>query len=87
MLLDRFLAMLERRGLVYQPWQTLRERTTQAAERFSLPADRLAEMTELQYRWRWGGEGPSEEELRRTRENFEILCEILNAGRHSKEPA
>ena len=85
MLLDRFLAMLERRGFVFQPWQTLRERTTQAAERFCLPANRLAEMTELQYRWRWGGKEPGEEELQRTRENFEILCEILNARRHSKE--
>ncbi len=80
-LLDRFLAMLERRGLVYQPWETLRERAVQAEKRFSLPADRLGEMTELQYRWRWGGEEPSEEELRRTRENFEILCEILNTPR------
>jgi transglutaminase-like putative cysteine protease len=78
-LLDRLLALLERRGLDLRPEQTLREQAGRAVERFSLPEAPLRELTELQYRWRWGGRAPTAQELRRAGEAFDFLCEAISA--------
>lgn len=76
-LLEPLLILLEQRGLPSLPSRTLQQHMRQAREQFHLPADRLEALVFLQYRWRWGGQTPSEEELRQARQEVAALCELL----------
>ncbi|MBN1941860.1 MAG: DUF3488 domain-containing protein [Phycisphaerae bacterium] len=78
-LLNRLLALLERRGLAITPDQTLLEQMRRARDQFDLPEYRLDALARLQYRWRWGRREPAAEELRQAREHFEALCKHLGA--------
>jgi hypothetical protein len=83
-LLNRLLMLLERRGLNVTPDKTLLEQMNLARKQFDLPAERLAALTDLQYRWRWGGREPSSEDLTQAREHFNVLCEYLNAQKRAE---
>jgi transglutaminase-like putative cysteine protease len=83
-LLHRFMAMLERHGFVAEPGQTLRERALLASEQFTLPPKPLTEMTDLQYRWRWGRQEPTDEELQQTRQSYQTLCDHFEQHRRQK---
>ena len=78
MLLNRLLALLEKRGMKFTPEKTLQEQMAEARQQFDLPADRLQVLTDLQYRWRWGRLEPSTEDIQQAREHFDALCEHLS---------
>lgn len=85
LLLNRLLALLEKRGMKFTPDKTLLEQMIEAGKQFNLPAYRLAALTKLQYRWRWGGREPSAEDLARAREHFNALCEHLSLQKTSTD--
>ncbi|MBN1553184.1 MAG: DUF3488 domain-containing protein [Phycisphaerae bacterium] len=85
-LLNRLLALLERRGLIVTPDKTLLEQMSEARKKFNLPAFRLDALAHLQYRWRWGRREPTPEELQQAREHFDALCEQISAqGKTGRE--
>ncbi len=77
-LVNRLLALLEKRGMKFTPEKTLQEQMADARRQFDLPAYRLEALTELQYRWRWGRLELSAEDIQRAREHFDALCEHLS---------
>jgi transglutaminase-like putative cysteine protease len=70
---------LERRGLPRRSDWTLRRRALEAAERFHLSADVLGDLVALHYRLRWGGEVPTEDDLRAAEDSVRNLRRRLAA--------
>ncbi|MCK5113452.1 MAG: DUF3488 domain-containing protein [Phycisphaerae bacterium] len=82
--LQKLLITMGRSGYPKSKMQTLREYMTAAAEKFSLPADILEKICDLQNRWRWGSKSPTHAELQEVQEHCKFLSEQLKGiSKHS----
>lgn len=73
----RFLKLLERRGMILNPHQTLGQIAHCAADELGLPEDKLRQIVDFYYRLRWGGYIPQHEQL------VQIEAVVESLSRHA----
>jgi len=75
--LEKLFALLEKKGMDVRPGDTLRMKACFAESGFGLSSDKLQDLVNLQYRWRWGDVPPDDEELSAARNLVEEMIVFL----------